>query len=241
MSLWDVVGIWLAAFLTLAIFSFLWGENPLYRFAEHLFVGVSAGFGILVALDQAVWPSLRAAFQASHPLLKIISVIALLLGIMMLTKLEVVTNIWPEGRRLSHWPIAFITGIGIGIGIVSTVQGFIFPQLAASFVPLWGDSWRVLLSNWVMVLGVLFSILYFYFSFQWKGPLGGTALRLGIVFIMVAFGASFGYTVMARVSLSWKDLFSPGNMVRHRLRRLEHLPQREQDLLLPRRQCYSDV
>ncbi len=201
MSLLDVVGVWLAAFLTLAIFSFLWGENPVYRFAEHLFVGVSAGFGILVALDQAVWPSLRAAFQAPHPLLKAISFFALLLGILMLTKLEVVATAWPEGRRLSHWPIAFITGIGVGLGVVATVQGFIFPQLSASFVPLWGEPWKALLSNWVMVLGVLFSILYFYFSVQFTGPVGRTALRIGIVFIMVAFGASFGYTVMARVSL----------------------------------------
>jgi len=201
MTLLDLVGVWLAAFLTLAIFSFLFGENPLYRFAEHLFVGVSAGFGILVALDQAVWPSLRAAFQAPHPFLKAVSAFALLLGTLMLTKLEVVATLWPKGRQLSHWPIAFITGIGVGIGIVATVQGFIFPQLKATLVPLWGEDFRTLLSNWVLAAGVLFSILYFYFSFQFPGMVGRSALRLGIVFIMVAFGASFGYTVMARVSL----------------------------------------
>ncbi len=32
-----------AAFLTLAVFSFLYKDNPMYIFAEHLFVGCSAG------------------------------------------------------------------------------------------------------------------------------------------------------------------------------------------------------
>jgi len=41
---WDEIGIWAAALLTLAIFSFLYKENPIYRFAEHLLVGVSAGY-----------------------------------------------------------------------------------------------------------------------------------------------------------------------------------------------------
>ena len=34
---------WIAAFLTLCVFSFLYRENPFYRFAEHLFVGSAAG------------------------------------------------------------------------------------------------------------------------------------------------------------------------------------------------------
>ncbi|RME22800.1 MAG: hypothetical protein D6800_10615, partial [Candidatus Zixiibacteriota bacterium] len=33
-----------SAFLTLAIMSFLYADNPIYKFAEHLFVGVSAAY-----------------------------------------------------------------------------------------------------------------------------------------------------------------------------------------------------
>jgi hypothetical protein len=43
-------------------------------------------------------------------------------------------------------------------------------------------------------------LIYFYFSKEHKGFIGGTA-RLGIWFLMVSFGASFGYTIMARISL----------------------------------------
>jgi hypothetical protein len=44
------------------------------------------------------------------------------------------------------------------------------------------------------------SLIYFYFSKEQRGFLGGTA-KLGIWFLMISFGASFGFTVMARLSL----------------------------------------
>jgi hypothetical protein len=43
-------------------------------------------------------------------------------------------------------------------------------------------------------------LVYFFFSKEHKGVFGGTA-KVGIFFLMVTFGASFGYTVMSRMSL----------------------------------------
>ena len=43
-NIMQALAITFAAFLTLAIFSFLYKDNPFYKFAEHLFVGVSAAF-----------------------------------------------------------------------------------------------------------------------------------------------------------------------------------------------------
>jgi hypothetical protein len=43
-------------------------------------------------------------------------------------------------------------------------------------------------------------LIYFYFSKEHRGAFGQTA-RIGIYFLMVTFGASFGYTVMSRMSL----------------------------------------
>ncbi len=40
----EIVGAWIAVFLTLAIFSYLYRDNPFYKIAEHVFVGVSAGY-----------------------------------------------------------------------------------------------------------------------------------------------------------------------------------------------------
>ena len=52
----------------------------------------------------------------------------------------------------------------------------------------------------IVVVGVVSTLVYFYFSKEHKGLLGGVA-KTGIWFIMISFGAHFGYTVMARISL----------------------------------------
>ena len=45
----NLIGTWVAATLTLAILSFLYKDNPLYKVAEHLYVGTSAGFAVIYA------------------------------------------------------------------------------------------------------------------------------------------------------------------------------------------------
>src|SRR5262249_56192770 len=52
------LSIWLAALLTLFVFSFLYRDNPLYKFAEHLFVGVSAGYYIVLNFWTVIVPNL---------------------------------------------------------------------------------------------------------------------------------------------------------------------------------------
>ena len=47
-SLPRTIGLWIGAFGTIAILSFLWRDNPLYRVAEHLFVGCSAAYIMVV-------------------------------------------------------------------------------------------------------------------------------------------------------------------------------------------------
>jgi hypothetical protein len=56
------------------------------------------------------------------------------------------------------------------------------------------------IGNLLLVAGLVCTLIFFFFSKEHKGALGGTA-RVGIYFLMVSFGASYGYTVMARVSL----------------------------------------
>jgi hypothetical protein len=70
----------------------------------------------------------------------------------------------------------------------------VLPQVRSTFLDL------TTLGGIVMVVGVISTIIYFYFSKEHKGALGFVA-QVGIWFIMISFGASFGYTVMARVSL----------------------------------------
>jgi len=104
------------------------------------------------------------------------------------------TLVNPRIEWVSRWPIAFTVGIGSGLGIAAAIQGYLLPQISDTLRPL------VNVNNIVVFVGCITTLFYFYFSREHKGALGVVS-RVGIVFIMVAFGASFGYTVMSRISL----------------------------------------
>lgn len=200
----ETIGIWTAALLTICILSFLYKDNPVYKFAEHLFVGISAAYWAALSWHNILIPNLY------HPLFRegqILFVIPLLLGIMMLLRLV------PRVAWVSRWPLAFIVGTYSGYYFITYLQTNAMEQVRAtlvSFVEL--ESWKIFFSQPglvsflnaigipVMVTGVITGIIYFFFSREHKGVFGGLA-KIGVWFLMVAFGASFGYTVMARISL----------------------------------------
>jgi hypothetical protein len=192
-SLGMIIGTWLAGFFTLAILSFLYKDNPFYKFAEHVYVGVSAGYWVIYVWGFDVWPMLVQRWRDEAGLEQWILLVPGALGVIMLSR-------WfPKIAWVSRWPIAFTVGVGAGLGITGNLQGFVVPQIGATLLPLSG--WNLAsLNNLILVVGVVATILYFYFSKAHKGVLGVTA-RIGIVFIMISFGASFGYTLMARISL----------------------------------------
>lgn len=188
-----IIGTWLAGFLTLAILSFLYKDNPFYKLAEHIYVGVSAGYWLIYVAFFDVKPMLIDTFMNETGVEKWIILVPGLFGVIMLSR-------WfPKTAWLSRWPIAFTVGVGAGLGITANLQGYVIPQVGATLLPVTGFD-VVSLSNLILVVGVVTTILYFYFSKPHRGVLGGAA-KVGIVFIMISFGASFGYTLMARISL----------------------------------------
>ena len=183
-----IIGTWIAAGLTLAIFSFLYKDNPFYKFAEHLYVGVSAAFAILYTWAFDVYPMLVDRFQIEHGTERWILLVPTVFGLLMLAR-------WfPKISWLSRWAISLTVGIAAGLGITGQVQGILLPQIAGTLLPLNSAN------NVILIVGVIATLIYFYFSVAQTGVVR-LGSRLGMVFIMVAFGASFGYTVMARISL----------------------------------------
>ncbi len=196
----NLLGTWIAAGLTIAILSFLYRDNPLYKFAEHLYVGASAGYWVIYIWAFDVKPMLVDSFVTQTGLEKWILIIPAVLGVMMMMR-------WfAKAAWISRWPIAFTVGIAAGLALTATVQGYIIPQIQATLLPLIslggaaGENVSQSFNNIILFVGVLCTILFFYFSREHKGILK-TGSRIGIVFLMIGFGASFGYTVMARISL----------------------------------------
>jgi hypothetical protein len=88
-----------------------------------------------------------------------------------------------------------------GIFLTSQLHGLVLPQMRDTMLPLWNDGGLAALAlPLVVVVGVISTLIYFYFSKPHTGALGVTA-KVGIWFIMISFGAHFGFTVMGRVSL----------------------------------------
>ncbi len=186
----EFIGTWLAAGLTLFIFSFLYKDNPFYKFAEHLYVGISAGYWVSLQYHNVFRPNLW------DPLMRgdLILLIPFALGILLFTRFT--KNLF----WLSRWALALIIGIFAGIAIIGYGTGDLIRQVHANILPLWTGDWLESFNNFLLVFGVLTALIYFFFSKEHKGAVGAGA-KIGIWFLMISFGASFGYTVMSRMSL----------------------------------------
>jgi hypothetical protein len=201
--------VWIGAFLTIAILSFLYQDNPFYKFAEHLFVGVSAAYWMCMGFWNTLVPNLIAKLHP--PIVKGVLpaiaekppeywyIIPAILGIMFLMRLS------PKAPWISRWALAFIVGTTTGLNLVRYLRSDFVGQIENTLIPVivvengsltLGGSF----SNIVVVLGVLCGLIYFFFSKEHRG-IFGVASRVGIYILMITFGASFGYTVMARISL----------------------------------------
>ncbi len=200
MTFMNVLFTWIAAGLTLAIFSFLYRDNPFYKFAEHIYVGSAAAYWFIYLWFFDVKPKLIDAWIANTGFERYILIVPAFLSFLMLLRFI------PKVAWLSRWAIAFTVGMGAGLGITGAIQGYIVPQVKAGMLPLWTGHLGTSINYIILVVSTITTLVYFFFSKEHRGGLGFLA-KVGIMFIMVAFGASFGSTIMARISLLIGRLF----------------------------------
>ena len=206
--LWMTLGI----FVTMATFSFLYKDNPFYKFAEHLVVGVSAGYFVIILWHNTLVPNLFQKLQdgdwfmlwlnSSNPWY----VIPAILGTLMWTRFS------KKYGWVSRWPMALYIGLSTGLAIPLEMSNKVNKQLSAMMVKIdWNNFFGMHgdfdllsttsgLAQLIIFVGTVAALIYFFFSKEHKGAFGGVA-TLGIWTLMVGFGASFGFTVMARISL----------------------------------------
>tara|TARA_B100000029_G_scaffold514139_1_gene615818 strand:- start:428 stop:1273 length:846 start_codon:yes stop_codon:yes gene_type:complete len=231
----EVISAWIAVFLTLSIFSYLYDDNPFYKAAEHLFIGISAGYGVVIAFWQQVrpnlfgrlWPKLeenseslfnqfwygiyeilnqfntlfgvfdRSVFPEGgidgYDSIRFIYIIPFILGIFMLMRLI------PSLGWLARWSIAYIVGMAAGLRFYGFLNSDILLQIKASTIDLSSD-WGTIINSIIVFVGTLTGLIYFFFSKEHTGVVGRLS-KIGIYFLMIKFGASFGFAVMGRISL----------------------------------------
>ncbi len=208
------VGVWVAAFLTLACFSYMYRDNVFYKLAEAIIVGVSAGYTMVVGFWDSIVAQLLVeltpALMQSWALPGIDAkkppdltyIVPLILGGMLFLRFV------PKVGWLAQWPLAFVVGTFAGLRLVLFLDADFVAQIRNTILPLIVmvdgkfDIWLTL-RNWGVILSLLSCLTYFFFSFEHKGVAGRVA-RLGVWVLMIAFGASFAFTVMGRITLLTK-------------------------------------
>jgi hypothetical protein len=193
--IWTILG----GLVTLAIFSFLYHDNPLYKMVEHVAVGLSVGFLVVTYYGTVFKPKV---WDDGLRLGNYDYLIPLILGLLLFTRFL------PKAGWVSRYALAFLIGGSSGLSIPATMEGRVLRQTEASIQSLvvihpGGSAIESLLGSMqsiFVVLSTLACLVFFLFSVDHKGPVGRIAYW-GRLCIMAGFGASFGYTVMARVSL----------------------------------------
>ena len=195
--MYEIIGIWCVVLLTLSIFSYLYGDNPFYKSAEHIFVGVSAGYIFTITFWDTIWPNLFGRLFPSYVQagfdFDVSYIFPLVLGVFMLFRLS------KKYDWLSRISIAYIVGMMAGLKFYVFLNSNLLTQIKSSTVNLSG-TYLSIINEIIILIGVISGLVYFFFSKEHTGVVGKVS-RIGVYFLMIKFGASFGFAVMGRISL----------------------------------------
>tara|TARA_B100001750_G_C15427401_1_gene556283 strand:- start:398 stop:1120 length:723 start_codon:yes stop_codon:yes gene_type:complete len=195
--MYEIIGVWCIVLLTLSIFSYLYGDNPFYKAAEHIFVGVSAGYIFTITLWDTIWPNLFGRLIPNYVgagfEFDITYIFPFILGIFMLFRLS------KKYDWLSRISIAYIVGMMAGLKFYVFLNSNLLTQIKSSTVNLSGTYYSII-NEVIILIGVISGLVYFFFSKEHTGIIGKVS-RIGVYFLMIKFGASFGFAVMGRISL----------------------------------------
>jgi hypothetical protein len=190
-----------AFLLTLMIFSYWIGDNPLFRIAVYIFVGVSAGYVASVAWWQVLWPDLFWPLLNGAGLQRALLAIPLILSALLLLKVS------PRLTRLGAPAMAYFVGVSAAVAMGGALTGTLFPQTQATInafdvhaagSPLEAVLNGSLFNGGFVLAGVITTLAYFHFgagttpngSIRRFGPIELIAF-IGSIFIAITLGSLF--------------------------------------------------
>lgn len=181
---------WAGALSTFAIYSILYRENRFYRLFEHIFIGLSAGYGVYITWSNVLGPKWWGQIFGAG---RWYWVFAAVIGSMFYFLYS----------RKHAWISRVIFGLFMGLAAGGMFREFYetyFPQMGSSMKPIAGTAGEVF-SVLVFYAILIASMVYFFFSFEHKGAAISKTAAAGRWFLMIGFGAIFGATVMGRMTL----------------------------------------
>lgn len=204
--IWTIVSF----ILTLLILSFIFGDNPLFRVAAYLFVGVSAGYATLQLVYQVLWPLLVMPVISDMDFgFKLLYAVPLGLGLLLIFRLV------PSLSRVGNLSIAYLVGVAAAIAIGGAVTGTLLGQTRGTIHAFNLTNASATPADWlanaiaavIMVVGTVSTLIYFQFSAQSrlnqapKRPAPVEILaRFGQVFIAITLGALFAGVIASALT-----------------------------------------
>jgi hypothetical protein len=209
------IGVWVSAFFTLAILSYIYRDNVFYKLTEAIIVGVSAGYLMVVGFWDSIVADLMFnlapewtqswALPGANPDRPADwwYAVPLVLGLMLFLRFV------PRLEWLAQWPLAFVVGTFAGLRLILFLEADFVAQIKTSIAPLLvfgvtetGSTINVgaTLGRIGTLISLLACLSYFVFTVPHQGWLGRSA-RLGVWVLMITFGAAFAFTVMGRITL----------------------------------------
>jgi hypothetical protein len=186
----DVIGLWTGWVLMLMIYSYpLYKENPVYRFAEHLYIAVMLAVSLTVNFSNVMRMCITPLMQGD-----ITMIVPLVVGLMIYAMLI------PEYRWVSRYPIALLVGAGFGLGIRGSIGPNIQDAIVSTITRPTDGGAMAWINFLYIAVGLVCSVLYFLLTYEHSGAMQ-VPTRVGRLFIMVALGAYFGNTVLFRFTM----------------------------------------
>jgi len=177
--------------LTLLVFSYLIGDNPLFRIAIYIFTGVSAGYIAAVAWWQVLLPQLVIPLITVPMQEKLFLLVPMLGAVLILMKLS------PRLAGLARPVIAYLVGVGAAVTIAGALSGTLIPQVmgAVNTFDMNAALARnvgflgVMVNGGVVLAGTVFTLIYFHFGARPRPD--GSMHRLGVIEFLAWFGRIF--------------------------------------------------
>jgi hypothetical protein len=176
----------IAFILTLMTLSYLVADNPAFRVAVHVFVGVAAGYVAAVAWWQVLWPDLLLPLVNGPAVRRAALAVPLLLSGMLLMKA------WPPLTRIGAPALALLVGAAAAVAIGGAVQGTLIPQASATIDPFDlrnAPAPEALVNSALILAGTVSSLAYFHFSARTRAD--GSVRRFALLEILAVVGSVF--------------------------------------------------
>ncbi len=186
----DLIGGVLSFFFTVALLSYVIGDNPLYRVALHLFVGVAAGYAGLVVIYKVLVPYLALPTAGGDITPAALSTVPLILFIFLILKLH------PRTSGLGNVAIAYMVGVGGAVAVGGAITGTLFPQIAMA----WKASNpfpNALVNEIIIVLGAVTTLLYFQYWLRAETTAG--AERAAMMTVLADIGKGFTVATLGAI------------------------------------------